>query len=166
MFACFKLFCILHRYFCQQQFLEEGTELGRMKTKKIEWNLASELSDFIPTVSKFNPDTRRQGTAHRGINSLTSHRMSARDGSTPTSRKRSVSVGLDGEASNSFMGSLVVTVVNARALPVKEISSTMNMGGPFASVLPKLFVQVIIKCTTSPLNFMRLILHFSFFVLL
>lgn len=117
------------RYFCQQQYLAEGTELGRMKSKNIQWNIASELSDFIPTVSKFNPDQRR------GINALTKHsRQIIKDKNTPPS--------LAEASEGDLIGSFVVTVMGARNLPVKEISNSMNMGGPFGLVLPKLFVQV------------------------
>jgi hypothetical protein len=112
--------------------MPEGTELGRMKSKKIEWNLASEIRDFIPTVSKFNPDQSR------GSSALIRRNQSVVDTSGNIPR------GGDGQETEEgdFVGSVVVTVLAARGLPVKEVSSSLNMGGPFALVLPKIFVQV------------------------
>ena len=139
---------VCDRYFCQQQFLEEGRELDRMTNKKLEWNLANELSDFIPTVSKFNPSKAR---AQRGLSTAT------RPSSSTYSSQGHLTHGLGGEvgirSSGGEVGSMVVTVIAARGLPLKEISSSLNLGGPFTLVLPKLFVQVDTStCTPLPLT--------------
>lgn len=119
------------RYFCRQQYLVDPGSITDPNTEE-NW-----IDQLIPTMNKFVPS----------VNMIEGEQRSIVD-TSKRSRVDSVqSVGPILAASETdIIGTLLVKVVSARGLPVKElsVSALPVSAGPFTLILPKVMVQISI----------------------
>lgn len=122
-----------HRYFCRLQYLVDGTDIGQLNNSN-----PSLLTEIIPTMNKFAPPNTRfdEGEQRTIIN---------------TSKRSRVDSLIKNEnnyitCESDIIGAFLVTVVNAKGLPVKElsVSAIPVSAGPFTLILPKVMVQISI----------------------